>query len=100
MESIITALTANKALLLVAVFFSILILFSVIKKLVKAAIVLLAVMILYGAYLVYTGQRVPKTKDEAIEHVTKKFDAMKKEGLKNLAGGKVTTNPPRHPARK
>jgi hypothetical protein len=88
MENIVIALTSNKALLIIAVFISILIVFSVLKKLVKAAVVLLAVLVLYGAYLVYTGQKVPKTKDEAIEHMTKKMDVLKKDGLKKLKDGK------------
>jgi membrane-bound acyltransferase YfiQ involved in biofilm formation len=88
MESIVTVLSSNKALLIIAVFISILIVFSVLKNLVKAAVVLLAILVLYGAYLVYTGQKVPRTKNEAIEHVTKKMDVLKKDGLKKLKDGK------------
>ncbi len=88
MEYIITALTSNKILLVVAVVISIIIVLSVVKKLVKVAAVLLALLVLYAAYLVYTGQNVPKTKQEALRHVNTKIDEMKTGGLKKVRGGK------------
>ncbi|OHD65558.1 MAG: hypothetical protein A2176_03140 [Spirochaetes bacterium RBG_13_51_14] len=88
MESIITALTANKIVLAVAVIVSILILLSAIRKLVKVAVVLLALLVLYTAYMVYTGQKIPKTKREVIEFGSKKIEALKKEGMKTLNNGK------------
>jgi len=87
MESIITALTSNKVLLAAAVLVSILIVLSVLKKLVMAAVVLLALLILYVGYLVYTGQTVPKTKQEVIEHGVEKIDTIKKESIKTMKQG-------------
>ena len=43
---------------------AILILFSVIKKLIKLALVTVAILALYLGYLVYTGKEVPMTPDE------------------------------------
>jgi len=88
MEHIITALTSNKILLVAAVVVSIIIVLSVVKKLVKVAAVLLALLVLYAAYLVYTGQNVPKTKQEALRHVNTKIDEMKTGGFKKARGGK------------
>ncbi len=88
MESIITALTSNKILLIIAVIVSILIVMSVVKKLVKVALFFLALLVLYAAYLVYTGQKVPKTRQEAIQHVNVKIDEMKAGGLKKIKGGR------------
>lgn len=80
METLITALTSNKVILAIAVVISILIVLSVARKLVRVAVVLLAILILYAAYLVYTGQKVPKTKEEIVEHGTKKIEELKKNG--------------------
>ena len=43
---------------------AILILFSVIKKLIKLALVTVAILALYLGYLAYTGKEVPMTPDE------------------------------------
>ncbi len=43
---------------------AILILFSVIKKLIKLALVTVAILALYLGYLAYTGKEVPTTPDE------------------------------------
>lgn len=87
MESLITALTTHKIVLIIAVIISIIIVLSVLKKLVKLAAVFLAIIVLYIAYLAYTGQKVPKTKHEAIKHVMIKIDQLKKESSKNFRGG-------------
>jgi hypothetical protein len=88
MEHIITFLTANKLVLAAAVVVSILIILSMVKKLVKVAVVLLAVFILYAAYLVYSGQKVPKTKQEVIEHSEQKLLELQKGGAKAIRGRK------------
>jgi uncharacterized protein YacL len=87
MESLITALTTHKIVLIIAVIVSIIIVLSVLKKLVKVAAVLMAIIVLYIAYLAYTGQKVPKTKREAIKHVMFKIDQLKKESAKTFKGG-------------
>jgi hypothetical protein len=88
MENLITALTSNKPILVIAVIISIIIVMSVVKKLVKVAVVLLALLVLYAAYLVYTGQNVPKTRQEALQHVNTKIDEVKTGGLKKSRGGR------------
>jgi predicted tellurium resistance membrane protein TerC len=84
MESIITALTTNKLILTIAVIISILIVLSVAKKLVRVALVCVSILILYAAYLVFTGQKVPRTRQEAIQHVTKKIDELRKSEVNVL----------------
>ncbi len=86
MESLITFLISNKIVLIIAVIISVLIVLSVAKKLLKVALFFLALMVLYAAYLVYTGQKVPRTKQEAIQHVIVKFDEMKVGGQKKAGG--------------
>ena len=87
METIIDALIANKVVLAVAVLISIVIVLSAFTKLIKVAVVFLAILILYIGYLVYTGQRVPKTKQEVIEYGAKKIDTLKKDGVRTLPRG-------------
>ncbi len=88
MESIITFLLTHKIILIIAVIISIVIVLSVVKKLVKVALFFLAVLVLYAAYLVYTGQKVPRTGREAIQHVNVKIDEMKTGGQKKTRGGR------------
>ena len=88
MESIITFLVSNKIVLIIAVIISIVIVLSVVKKLVKVALLFLAILVLYAAYLVYTGQKVPRTKQEALQHVNLKIDDMKAGGQKKTRGGR------------
>ena len=64
MESLIEQLTTNPVMLAVVMVLAILILFSVIKKLIKLALVTVAILALYLGYLAYTGKEVPTTPDE------------------------------------
>ncbi len=84
MEHIITVLTSNKILLAGAVIISILIVLSVWKKLAMAALVLIALLVIYIGYLTYSGQKVPKTKQEVMEYGAQKIDAIKKEGSETI----------------
>ena len=51
---------------------AILILFSVIKKLIKLAVVTVAILELYLGYLAYTGKEVPTTPEELKVTIQKK----------------------------
>lgn len=58
MDSIIQSLIDNPVYLAVAVVLALVILFGVVRKLVKLALVMAAVLVMYIAYLVYTGEDV------------------------------------------
>jgi len=58
MESIINSLTGNPVYLAIAVVIAIVILFGVVRKLVKLALVMAAVLIIYIAYLNWSGEDV------------------------------------------
>ncbi len=58
MDTIINSLTDNPVYLAVAVVLALVILFGVVRKLVKLALVMAAVLIMYIAYLVYSGEDV------------------------------------------
>ncbi len=82
METIITALTTNKLLLLIAVIISAVIVFSVVKKVVKVALVCAAILVLYLAYLVYTGQQVPKNGGDILKKGSSHIEELKESGVK------------------
>ncbi len=82
LEQIINTLTSNPLYLVIAVAFAVIILFGVIKKLLKLVLVVAAVFVIYIAYLIWTGQEVPdsfdKVKQSAQESVEKGTDWIKK----------------------
>ena len=92
MDSFSNILSENPTYLIIAVVFSIVILFSLAKKLLKITLVALSVFILWTAYTVWTGQEISngelkekfletgeKLKDSAI----KKAQEKTKEDLLN-----------------
>lgn len=58
MDSFSNILSENPTYLIIAVVFSIVILFSLAKKLLKITLVALSVFILWTAYTVWTGQEI------------------------------------------
>lgn len=64
MESLFQTFADNPVYLAIAVVLALVILFGVIKKLVKLALVVVAIFVLYIAYLVWTGQSVPTSFDD------------------------------------
>ena len=61
METIIDQLTGNPVYLAVAVVLALIILFGVIKKLIKLVIIGAAIFVLYIAYMIWTGKEIPKS---------------------------------------
>ena len=100
-----TNLLQNPFFLILAVIIAVLIVFGVIKKLFKLAMIVLAAFVIYIAYLMWTGQDIPKSFDgirdsvkETIsrskDNVEETKDAAKKkageavkEGIENMIGG-------------
>ncbi len=56
MDNFTEILSANPAYLIVAVVFSVIILFSLAKKLLKIALISISIFILWTAYTIWTGQ--------------------------------------------
>ena len=69
-NNIITALYSDPVYLLIGIILSALILYSLLKKLIKLVIYLLAILFLYIGYLYLTGQDLPKNVDEIINQGT------------------------------
>jgi len=94
MDNLVKLLSENPTYLIVAVVFSIIILFSVAKKLLKMSLIAASVFILWIAYTVWTGQEISqeelkgrlietgeKLKKNTIEKVQKKTE---KELIKKI----------------
>ena len=79
-NNIITALYSDPIYLVIAIILSALILYSLIKKLVKLMLYVLAIFIIYLGYLYFTGQELPNNVNEIIDPV--------KETLEDV-GGKI-----------
>ena len=58
--------------LTIAVLLAISVLFSIIKKLFKFAVIIIACIVIYIGYLHYSGSEVPQTMDELIDGIEEK----------------------------
>lgn len=65
----ITNLLQNPFFLILAVVLAVVIVFGIIKKLFKLALIILAAFIIYIAYLVWTGQDVPTSLEDVKDSV-------------------------------
>ena len=79
MDSFSNILSENPTYLIIAVVFSIVILFSLAKKLLKITLVALSVFILWTAYTVWTGQEI--SNDELKEKFLETGEKLKKIAL-------------------
>ena len=80
METIINQLASNPVYFAVAVVFVMVILFGVIKKLIKLVIFSAVVFAIWIAYLVYTDKEIPTTIQEAKESFIETIDRSKQKG--------------------
>ena len=80
METIINQLASNPVYFAVAVVFVLVILFGVIKKLIKLVIFSAVVFAIWIAYLVYTDKEIPTTIQEAKESIIETIDRGKQKG--------------------
>ena len=92
MEPIIDFFSDEPVYLIVAVILAIAILFSFIKKLIKLAIVVAAMFVLYVAYLIWMGKEVPVSYEDVSSKVKGKVEeglqAGKKAGQELIEKGK------------
>lgn len=71
-------------LLGVAVILSAMVVYSILKKLFKLAIILVACLIIYLGYLMYTGQPIPGSGQEVIDKAKKDINKVTDGGLEKL----------------
>lgn len=99
MEKIIEYFAINPVHLAIALVLAFIILFSFVKKLLKLSLVIVAIFILYIAYLVYTGKefdpgqfdsvgkKAKELIDEGKESIEKTIDKKKKNAVDSIIEG-------------
>ena len=80
METIINQLASNPVYFAVAIVFALVILFGLIKKLIKLVIFSAVIFAIWIAYLVYTDKEIPTTIQEAKESIIETIDRGKQKG--------------------
>jgi len=58
----------------IAVILAVVVVFTVVKKLFKFAVILIAICVLYVGYLYCIGEEIPETSDDLIEDVIKRSE--------------------------
>jgi len=90
-----TNLLQNPFFLILGVIIAVLIVWGLIKKLFKLALIVLAAFIIYIAYLLWTGQDIPTSFDSVKDSVQETISSSKenaeetKEGIEDAAKEKV-----------
>lgn len=90
-----TNLLQNPFFLILAVIFAVLIVFGLLKKLFKLAMIILAAFVIYIVYLLWTGQDIPKSFDGIKDSVTETISSSKenaeetKDGIEEVAKEKA-----------
>ncbi len=90
-----TNLLQNPFFLILAIIIAVFIVFGVIKKLFKLAMIVLAAFVIYIAYLLWTGQDIPRSvdgiKDSVKETISRSKDNVDetKEDIKDAATKKA-----------
>ena len=91
MENIIELITSNPVYLAIAVILAIVIVYGIVKKIIKLALVTGAVFILYVAYLHYSGKNtseisktVSKSAEILKEAVSKTGEKVKDSAIKSI----------------
>ena len=82
MDNLVKLLSENPTYLIVAVVFSIIILFSVAKKLLKMSLIAASVFILWVAYTVWTGQEI--SQDELKGRLIETGEKLKKNTIEKV----------------
>ena len=83
-NNIITTLYSDPIYLIIAVILSALLLYSLIKKLVKFMLYVLAVLVLYLAYLYYSGEEIPKNINEIIDQGKETIERVGEQVIDNI----------------
>ena len=77
MENIIEQLSSNPLYLGIGVVLAIILVYGIIKKVVKLIIILAIALIAFVGYLQFTGRDVPSSTDELKQSVSKQVDKAK-----------------------
>ena len=82
MDNFFELLSNNPTYLIIAVVFSVIILFSVAKKLLKITLVAISIFILWTAYTIWSGQEL--TQEELKDRIIETSEKLKENTVKKV----------------
>ena len=77
MENIIEQIYSNPVYMAIAVILGLLMVYGIVKRIIKLVIFIGIVLVLYVVYLNYTGQEIPATTEELKKSVTENMEKVK-----------------------
>ncbi|NOZ09327.1 MAG: hypothetical protein GXO91_10725 [FCB group bacterium] len=83
MDELYQVIVNNPVIFTIAVILAVIVVLGIIKKLFKLVLAIAAVIILYVAYLQFTGKEVPDSLDELMGGVKDKVETVKKQVQSN-----------------
>ena len=83
-NNIISTLYSDPVYLIIGVILSALLLYSLLKKLVKLVMYMVAIIVVYLAYLYYSGEEIPKNVDELMNHGKKTIEKVSGQVIDNI----------------
>ena len=82
MVDIYTVIINDPVYLTIAVLLTISVVFSIIKKLFKFVVIIIACIVIYIGYIHYLGEEIPQTMDELIDDIEEKSGSTTENLLK------------------
>ncbi len=80
MTDIINSLLSSNIMVIIGILLASLLVYSILKRLLKIIILFLIIMIVYTAYMFYNGQNIPDSAQKYIEESSDKIETLKKGG--------------------
>ncbi len=80
MTELVNSLLSNNIMVIIGILLASLLVYSILKRLLKIIIFFLIMLTVYTAYMVYSGQEVPGSTQKYIEDSGEKIDSLKKGG--------------------
>ncbi len=80
MTDIINSLLSNDIMVIIGILLASLLVYSILKRLLKIIIFFLILLIVYTAYMVYNGEEIPGSAKKYFIESNEKLDSLKKGG--------------------
>lgn len=82
LSNIIDIITSNTWLLVLCIIIVLMLVIAIVKHFMKLFLVAVLLLAAYAGYLAYTGQKVPTTSEDIIQHGAEKLDEIKLNAIK------------------
>ena len=81
MERIMETIASNPLYLILAVVIGIMVLWAILNRLIKAAVIIFIGIIVYAGYITYQGKQIPGNGREVVQQGKEELDNIKKIGI-------------------